>query len=362
VAEAPVTTLSGRGRAAVPPPRDEQYERAVVARLAQVVADGDKTALSIRPLRSAARSRSYLAERADASGDTTRWFVKQTRPEWVQDDLASPVTAEEEFRALRRLHAHLSGFDARIRVPRPEAVFPELATVVMEYVPGRRLVDLLRYQSLVSPQAVLEALTTSARFLERVHSLEEPTSHVVDLRVEAESIRRFVAEELEPAGLSLPAEVDRALRRMPETRLESQQVLLHGDFAPHNILLADDGSIVGVDPALTTFGPPEDDLARFVAMVSGAVRFAPELVVPPLRVVRRTMVERLLSTYYHGASTPPLLDVRLLHVLPRRWLRLRQLAGQHHRGSRAALRLRVIDAQMRFLITESAGRVVRRVC
>ena len=354
----------GRPRrgAAAPLPRDDDYERAVLSRLAEAVGARDRaTAFSIRPLRSAGRSRSYLVECVPPGRPPDRWFVKQVRPEGVQDDLAGPVSAEEEFRALQRLHSHLSRQGGAVRVPRPDAVFPELSAVAMEYVSGRRLVDLLRYRSVIEATEVLDALTACGGFLERVHALEHAPAQSVDLRAESESVLRFAAERLEPAGLSLPRKVEQVLHQVPRMFVESPLVLLHGDFVPHNIILADDGSPVGVDPALVAVGPPEGDLARFIAVMSSGIRFAPELAVPPLGGLRRVLVDRLLTAYPQHSDVSLMLDVRLLQLLPRRWLRLRHLALQQERRSLVDLRLRLIGAQMRLLMEESAGRLVRQL-
>jgi hypothetical protein len=56
-----------------------------------------------------------------------------------------------------------------------------------------------------------------------------------------------------------------------------------------------------------------------------------------------------------------MLDLSLLQLLPRRWLRLRQLALQQERGALAQLRLRVIGAQMHLLMEDSADRLVREL-
>jgi aminoglycoside phosphotransferase (APT) family kinase protein len=135
-------------------------------------------------------------------------------------------------------------------------------------------------------------------------------------------------------------------------------VILHGDFGPGNVLLAEDGSTVGLDPALDTVGPPELDLARYVAVLSGSIRFCPELPAPPLAAVRRRFVGTLLGAYYTDEPVPSAFDLHLLGQLARRWCRLRELARQNERPALLSTRLRIIDAQLRRQLRESARRLV----
>jgi aminoglycoside phosphotransferase (APT) family kinase protein len=228
----------------------------------------------------------------------------------------------------------------------------------MEYVAGVTIKDLLSYRSAVRPAALLDGLTAAGTFLRHLHAIEELPAVDVDLQAEAQQVLAVAEEKLHPLGLALPDRVRRTMVEFPAITVASPQVRLHGDFGPANILLANDGSTVGLDAALTAVGEPEDDLVRFVALVSGAIRFAPGVVAPPVAAVRRRLEDRLLQSYYQSPTRPPLFEVRYIHQLARRWCRLRELAQQHERKAVVPTKLRIIGAQVRQLMSESERRLV----
>ncbi len=320
---------------------------------------GEGVPLAVERQRIAGRSNIFVVGAPTAIGGLSQWVVKQPHTLWVQDDLDSPVSAEQEFQALTRLHAHFQGFRGPSRVPAPVAYLPEIGALAMEYVPGRTTRELLNYGSALRPAALLNGLATGAEFLRHVHALESFPPRTIDLREEAQKVRGVAAEKLEPAGLSLPDEVARTLEEFPRVEVASPQVWLHGDFGPGNILLADDGSTVGLDPALRAVGPPEDDLVRFVVQMSGSIRFAPEIVARPASRLRRGLENQLLRGYYGSSTYPALFELRLLHQLARRWGRARELAQQNKRRSLLPIRLRLVDAQMRLLMKQSARRLIK---
>jgi len=308
--------------------------------------------------RIAGRSSVLFVEPAGPDDGRSRLVVKQPRADWRQDDLASPVLAEQEFRALTRLHAHFRAQGGRLRVPAPAALLPEVDAFVMEYVAGRSLRELLTYRSLLRPAPLLDGLAAAAEFIAAVHDVETLPGRQVDLQREAQTVIAVVEQKLRPVGLMLPRRVTEILHQVPRIVVDARQVWLHGDFGPENIILAEDGSTVGIDAALDTVGLPEDDLVRFIALMSGAIRFAPELFAPALSRIRRRLEEQLLGGYYGTTSYPPLFELKLIDQLARRWLRLREHAQQHRQRSLLPVRLRVIEAQIRLLTEESAQRLV----
>jgi aminoglycoside phosphotransferase (APT) family kinase protein len=314
--------------------------------------------LSIERERFAGRSNMYIVRAETPVGSSSRWVVKQPHAGWTQDDVGSPLTAQEEFLALQRLYAHFTALNTRFRVPTPVAYLPELDAFAMEYVAGVDIKQLLSYRSVVRPRDLLAGLTAAGTFLRHLHALEVLPTVNVDLRQEAEKVLAVAEEKLHPLGLSLPEQVRRTMAEFPAVKVSSPQVWLHGDFGPANILLEDDGSTVGLDAALQTVGLPEDDLVRFVALVSGVIRLAPEIVAPPVARIRHELESRLLRTYYQTPTWPPLFELRYLHQLARRWCRLRELAQQHERNALLPARLRVIGRQMRLLMLDSERRLV----
>jgi hypothetical protein len=238
-------------------------------------------------------------------------------------------------------------------------LFPELGAFAMEYVPGRSLRDLLRYSSVLRPGPLMAGVAAAAELIRRVHDLETFPDRPVDLCAEAEEVLAVAEKRLRPVGLQLPPRVSVALQRVPPTLVSCRQVWLHGDFYPTNIILADDGSIVGIDPALDTVGAPEEDLARFVSVMSGGTWFAPEVLAPPISWIRRRLETQLLEGYYGTTRYPPLFELRLLVQLVHRWLHACELARQHERRRLLPARMRVVHAQFRLLMEQSARRLER---
>ncbi|HEX6151673.1 phosphotransferase family protein, partial [Nocardioides sp.] len=269
-----------------------------------------------------------------------------------------PLSAEQEFDALRRLHEHFVGLGLPYRVPEPVAFLPEVEAVVMEYVEGITVKDLLSYASLRRPTRLLDGLSASGGFLRHLHTLEHFPELTVDLKAQAEQVLAVAEEKLHPLGLDLPGQVRRTLQELPAATVTSPQVRLHGDFGPANILLASDGSTVGLDPSLEAVGVPEEDLVRYVALTSGIIRLAPELVLPPFGGVRRRMEHALLQAYYGTSDWPPLFELKYLHQLCRRWCRMRELAAQNESPARLAVKLRVIGAHTRLLMRDSEQRLI----
>jgi hypothetical protein len=346
-------------------------DQAVSAVADAVAADRHGARLRVLSRRLAGRSTIYVIGSTVPVDGISRWVLKQPHLGWQQDDLASPVSAEQEFAALVRLRAHFERLQAgrdqatrgrlpgrRLRVPTPVALLPEIDALVMEHVAGRTTRELVNYGSVRHPRTLLAAMAAGGDFLKWLHALEAASPMTVDLRDEARAVLAFADEHLHPRGLCLPAVVVDVLSGFPSTPCERPRVILHGDFGPGNVLLAEDGSTVGLDPALDTVGPPELDLARYVAVLSGSIRFCPELPAPPLAAVRRRLVGTLLGAYYTDEPVPSAFDLHLLGQLARRWCRLRELARQNERPALLSTRLRIIDAQLRRQLRESARRLV----
>jgi aminoglycoside phosphotransferase (APT) family kinase protein len=312
---------------------------------------------SIERQRLAGRSNIYVVRGLTPVSGQIHYVVKQPHTQWSQDDVGSPLTAHDEFVALERLDAHFTKMDVPFRVPSPVVFLPEIDGFAMEYVTGPTIKDLLSYRSVLRPSPLLDGLTAAGTFLRHLHALEVLPTVVVDLKGEAEKVLAVEEEKLNPLRLSLPDRVRRTMVEFPALNVTSQQVWLHGDFGPSNILLAEDRSTVGLDPALHAVGPPEDDLVRFVALVSGVIRLAPEIVAPPVARIRRELEDRLLRTYYAAPTWPPLFELRFLHQLSRRWCRLRELTEQHERRALVGAKFRVIGQQMRLLMEDSERRL-----
>lgn len=340
-----------------PPNRPGSDE--VIAALSRAldIAAPDRQLLTIDRQRLAGRSSIYFVSAPTLPRPSSKWVVKVPHHDWSQDDLESPVTARQEFEALVRLHGHFQRAGGPMRVPEPVALLVELGGLAMEYVAGRTIRSLLNYGSARQPSTLLHGLSAAGQFLRQVHDLDAFAARPVDLRQQAAQILSLAEERLPPLGLTMPARVSQTLAHLQPLTVTALQVRLHGDFGPGNILLAADGTTVGLDAALVTVGAPEDDLARFIAVMAGSIRFAPEVIARPSTALRRRLEIQLLRSYYGSATIPPLFELRLLRQLVGRWCRLRELAEQSQRRALLPLRLRVIGAQMRLLMEESAARL-----
>ncbi len=314
--------------------------------------------LTVQQQRRAGRSTIYVVASANQAANGKRWVIKQPHTEWSQDDVDSPLTAEDEFLALRRLETHFRDLGASFRVPTPVAHLPEHDAFVMEHVSGPTVKQLLNYGSVRRPKRLLDGLSAAGAFLRCVHDLERRPAVDVDLKDEAQQVLALEEELLLPLGLSLPDRVRHTLVEMPSRTVSSPEVWLHGDWGPANVILAEDGSVVGLDPALSTVGHREDDLVRFTVLVAGVIRLAPELVIPPVGRVRRRLEDRLLHSYYQASTRPLLFEVKYLNQLVRRWCRLREMA-QKQQGALLSGRLTVVGAQMRMLMSDAERCLVR---
>ena len=325
-------------------------------------AEGHDWDLFVERQRLAGRSNIYVIQARAPKEGQVHWVVKQPHTGWSQDDVDNPLTAEDEYAALVRLDSHFKRRGGPFRVPVPVALLPEINAFAMEYVTGPTVKSLLNYGTVLRPATLLDGLAAAGTFLRHLHALEAPPPAEVNLRDEADRVLAVAEEKLHPLGLSLPDRVRSTLVAFPSLRVPSPRARLHGDFGPANILLEEGGTTVGLDASLHAVGYPEDDLVRFVAVMSGAIRLAPELVFFPVARVRRQLEDRLLRAYYQSPARPPLFELRYLHQLARRWVRLRELAQQG--GRHAALlhtRFTVVGMQMRLLMKDAERRLVHSV-
>lgn len=226
-------------------------------------------------------------------GGPCHWVVKQPHVRVAQADLTSPRTAAEQYDALVRLDAHLRATGSRVTTTRPLALLPELGAHLMEFVPGPTVVDLIGPGALTRPGRLWAAVDDAAEVLRAVHALDA----------------------------------------------RAGEVLLHGDFAPENVVLTPAGPCC-LDPDLCERGPAEHDVVRFLVMFADAPFFVVAGRLPRVRGVRRRAVRRFLTAYYDGSTPPPSLGPLLEAALAARWqTRHTDLLARRPRGRRTRLRL-----------------------
>lgn len=193
-----------------------------------------------------------------------QWVVKQPHRDSQQADLPAPRSAATQYDALCRLYAHLGqGSLARagcpFATPCPVGFLPELDAYVMEFVPGPTMTGLIRPRTVVRPGVLLSAVTSAGELLRAVHALEPAEPEDVDLGGLGGGTVVAARRVLDAAGL--PAHERWFAPSGGSGTTRAPRVLLHGDFAPENVVLSRSAcaassptSATGVGPSTTSCG------------------------------------------------------------------------------------------------------------
>ena len=305
-----------------PAPRADQVvtvdEDALLGALAAAVGAGD-TAVSdeLVIVRRGVRRRSiiyYVGVRATPG--VSRWVVKCPATGVERLGIQPPAPAEDQFEALRRLHAFLAASGGRFASPRPVALLPEFSALAMEFAQGRSLWELVQPAALHRPQELLAGVREAALALRHLHSIEPPRAQLVDLRELENTVFEDSAAALRGAGL--PVKDRWFTPGLRPSSAVTQVVLLHGDWAPENVLLAEDHVFL-LDPELTDHGWAEHDLARFLLMLLDRSLFVATDTFGRSRRLRHEATSTFLTAYYGTAPVSPVLGPLLLRETARRW-------------------------------------------
>lgn len=245
-----------------------------------------------------------------------RWVVKVPRPESRQHDLPPPLDASAQVEALRRMDAHLSGVAGRARVPGVVALLPDQGGYVMDYADGSSLAALLGARALVDDEAVLRGCEEAARLLRALHDLEPVSMPRPPLDEMHRASATRVESVLRSAGLPVRSAWLGAGADSPAPA--GTVVLLHGDFAPENILLGSRATWC-LDPDLVERSWAEQDVVRFVVMLCDAPLFVLLADLPAARRLRRRAVAVFLETYYSDLTCDPAFAPLLRAALASRW-------------------------------------------
>jgi aminoglycoside phosphotransferase (APT) family kinase protein len=323
----------------------------VIASLAEAVkTNPGKLSLTRRPV-SNLRSTLYFV--GEVGGSDPRWVVKQTHRATAIDAVATlPVAAE--FRSLALLESWQEGNGP---VARPVGLLPEVDALALEFVPGRAVRDLFaanpRY---LAPEAA-SVLQAAGEYLRRVHLAGGSGEEEVDLAEVAQAALSRSTDALAGAGLRLPERAVAALRGVPSRRVGARRALLYGDFVPANLIVTSSGHIAGIDPVLQEVGLPEDDAARFLAVIISDTKFVPGLVLSSVRRTSCELQEAFLAGWSGQPAPSTLLQVRLMQALSLRWLRRRELTRLREAPARA--RRVLIDRFMGHVIAQTARRLAQ---
>jgi hypothetical protein len=293
------------------------------------------------------RSSLYFLGLAGARSEC-RWVVKQPHSTSSQADLASPREAVVQYDALQRLHAHLAHSADAVGTPRPVAYLPELAAYVMEFVPGPTVTDLITHRAVARPGPLLEAVAGAARVLHAVHAVEPGLPGLVDvaeLDVQAATRGR---QALAAQGLRVR---ERWFTPTPSARpTAGRKVLLHGDFAPENVVLSPSG-LCCLEPDLCERDWAEHDVVRFLVMLFDAPLFVVGGHLPPVRSLRRRAATTFLDAYYGSGVRPAALRPLMIASLALRWSTRRSDLLARDSRLRAA-RIRLVRSHFTRLLDE----------
>jgi len=290
------------------------------------------------------------------AGERPRYVFKTAVLGDTAIDATPALSSKDQFRALTLAHRWFEEEDRHAAV-RPLFYLEELDAVVMDYVDGRPFRSTVQ-RGVLQPGPALAAATAAGDALRRLHQHARVDEAVVDLADLADEVREAEASALREVGLELPDDVARVLAGVPNRKVTRDRVVQHGDFAPVNLILTAVDQVTIIDPSLVDVGLPEDDLGRFLAILSAYSVFVPGHVLPPVRRVRWELERAFRSGYGKTATDTAVMELRLLkqHVL--RWRRRREFSARLARSQQLMLaRERVIDRYMRVLVSESARRL-----
>ncbi len=336
--------------AAHPDPLLERVLAALASEPAGTGPEARSWVLTAEPVRTA-RSTLYTVQ--DPSGRNCVVKVPARGDDAV--DTEPPLEAAAQFAALHRAYAwHRDGGDAP--VSRPVALLEDVGAVVMEHVPGPT-VGRAVHRAPLHPAVAGRATEAAGRYLRRLHGHAEQPGGTVSLRDLVQEVVAAERDLLVPVGLRLPAAVHRALTRTPDVAVPVRRVLLHGDYVPNNLVLTDPDHVTMLDPLLRRVGLPEDDAARFLAIVSSDTAFVPGVLAHPVRWLRRHLEVRFRQAY--GSTTAPsaVLELRLMqqHVL--RWHRRHEFTTLTRYPVLMDARARLLDRHMQAVLRESGRRL-----
>ena len=258
------------------------------------------------------RSTLYFVGIAAQPG-TTRWVVKQPRTATRQHDLASPLTAQAQYDALVVLHDVLNGQDPHFSAPRPIAHLAEVGAFAMEFVEGRSIPQLVHARAVLKPRPALDAVRSAAALLQALHADSTGAGAFIDHEKLANDGLVDGGRVLQRVGLPVrPSWFDAT----PQPQHTQTSVLLHGDFAPENVVITP-GATYCLDPALSWTRPAGarrrpvlDDALRRAAVHPHARRRSHRPTPSPNRGrVRRNVLRR------RRAADQPAADARARHRL-----------------------------------------------
>jgi hypothetical protein len=210
-------------------------------------------------------------------GEDGRWAG--SRPRLVSHPLPAADQVALEYSGLRAIHAMIDPADPRFRAVRPLDHLVEQDTLLMEYVVAPTLRQLLAGESRLtllrgrSGQPTADETWRRVGAWLRLFQQAIPTTGLPPRQgTRQEVVERFGAYEeffrSGPAGRSLAAVARRGADLAAEVLPERLVMAVgHGDFAPRNVFVHEDGRVSVFDPLPRWAVPRLEDLARFLVTV-----------------------------------------------------------------------------------------------
>ena len=315
----------------------------VLAALGRALAT-DEALTFVAPDRRGRRSTVYFVG-LQADPGRCRWVVKAPNVGVVREDLPSPVAAEAQLAALARAAVHLTAAPGNLAAPRPVGLLAGLDSYAMEYADGQPLSRRISPAAVVRPGELLAGMAAAAELIRALHRLEPGRDQTVDLRSTVRQASRRARAVLAGIGLTAPDPPPPAA-----DHVIAADVLLHGDFAPENVLLG--ASTTCLEPDLAARGPAEHDLARFLTMLFEAPLFVVGAHSARVQRLRRRAARAFLDAHYAGAPVSPLLAPLLHESLAARCV-ARYVDCERRRPAAHRLRLHLLRSHFGRLLRES---------
>jgi hypothetical protein len=335
----------------------DDVERAIVARVSRQAAEWFPAVprhptVHLRTLGTSRRSRVHAVSLGDPAGPpllvakvrrahsavACAGDGRPRRPSLVPDAPDEGELTEREYAGLRLLHETFAEGDPRFGAVRPLSHLREHHTILMEFVQGTRVRELLVRSSRLHPTrrgrgpSPEDVLPVVGSWLRKFHDSTPTTSYPARQATADDVVVHFAAQEeflgrhlgrrfgaLAGAGSELAAEL------LPPGALS--HVVGHGDFAPRNVLLDADGRIVIVDPLVRWAVPAHEDLCRFLVgmQLLGWQLLTRGAALSPATLER--WEDLVISGYYGDGEPSGSLRCFQLLILLDKWSALVQPAG-----------------------------------
>jgi hypothetical protein len=228
-----------------------------------------------------------------------------------------------EYTALRAIESHFAGLaDSRFGVVRALGLMEEGSAICVEGCPHPTLrAALTRRKSREYRPRLGPAFRNAGAWLKVFHGMEVP-DHCVERHVRRDDFLRHVQAQCDFLGRSLGDEeffsdVTSKVRRLGGRVLPDSlpSGVGHGDYAPRNIMVAQEGTVFVIDTLARWRTCIYEDLSSFIfALSSASVRSLVLHYPPSLGTTRQNQYVRDFLTGYFADETIPYAALHLYHV------------------------------------------------